>query len=341
MKAIIKLVTVIMVILMGCAGPKKGMVGPDKQEPWKALHLLGYYQDDSLVDLEKVIPGLTEKGINMLILEVDYHFQYVSHPELRQGDEQITLQGAKRFTDFCKKHDIRLIIEFQSFGHQSWATETFPLLTKYPEFDITPGAFPNNEDIYCREWNPYNPKVHPIIFELIDELIDAFKVDAIHVGMDEVFLINNEHSVIRDKDPAEVYAKVVNDFYNHLVKRRGMEMLMWGDRLIDGNQYDYGEWESSLNGTAGAVDMIPHDIIICDWHYEIRETYPSIEMFIEKGFRVLPTSFRNVEACKKLIQHSQKVNGPNILGHLFTSWSRLEKPLEYPPLQKCINLVNN
>ncbi|MFO7888854.1 MAG: family 20 glycosylhydrolase [bacterium] len=341
MKTIIKLITCCMVIIMGCAAPKKGMVGPNKQEPWRALHLLGYYQDENLADFEKTIPGLAEKGINVLVLEVDYHFQYASHPELRQEDKQITVQGAKRFADFCRKHDIRLVIEFQCFGHQSWAEETYPLLIQYPEFDVTPDAFPNNENIYCREWNPYNPKVHKIIFELIDELIDAFSADAIHVGMDEVFLINNENSVIKDKDPAEVYAKVVNDFYHHLVEKREVEMLMWGDRLIDGNQYDYGEWESSLNGTAGAVDMIPNDIIICDWHYEIRETYPSIEMFIEKGFRVLPTSFRDVEACTRLIKYSQKFNNPKVLGHLFTSWSRLEEPLEYPPLKKCIRLVNN
>jgi len=341
MKTIVKIITSCMFILISCAGPKKGMVGPDKQQSWRAMHLIGYNQNRSLEDFKKIIPALAEKGINVFILEVDYHFQYVSHPELRQGDKQITEQGAKRFTSLCRKYDIRVIPEFQCFGHQSWKEETFPLLTCYPEFDITPGVFPENKDIYCREWNPLHPGVHKIIFDLIDELIEAFNADAVHVGMDEVFLINNEHSVIKDKDPANIFAKAVNDFYHHLVEEKGVEMLMWGDRLINGNQYDYGEWESSVNGTAGAIDKIPRDIIICDWHYEIRDTYPSIEMFIKKGFRIIPASFRNVEACKKLINYSQKIDNPKILGHMFTSWSRLEKPLEYPPLKKCISLLDN
>jgi hypothetical protein len=51
---------------------------------------------------------------------------------------------------------------------------------------------------------------------------------------------------------------------------------MWGDRLIDGKKYDFGEWEASTNGTAAAIDLIPKDIIVCPWHYELRDNYPSI-----------------------------------------------------------------
>ena len=47
---------------------------------------------------------------------------------------------------------------------------------------------------------------------------------------------------------------------------------------------------SSKNGTASAVDSIPKDIIICDWHYEKRADYPSLRYFQDKGFRVWPAS---------------------------------------------------
>jgi hypothetical protein len=107
---------------------------------------------------------------------------------------------------------------------------------------------------------------------------------------------------------------------------------MWGDRLIDGRRYDFGEWEASMNGTAGAVDHIPKDIIVCPWHYETRFRYPSIPMFLEKGFRVLPTSFKNVEAMRALIADSRKHAVPNLLGHLFTTWSRIDELPAYPPM---------
>ena len=75
-------------------------------------------------------------------------------------------------------------------------------------------------------------------------------------------------------------------------------MLMWGDRLIDANVMKYGKWEASENGTAPAIDLIPKDIIICDWHYEQRTDYPSVRYFQEKGFRVWPAGWNNVEATQ-------------------------------------------
>jgi hypothetical protein len=252
---------------------------------------------------------------------------------VRCGERPITRQGARRLVKAAGRHGIRIVPEFQSFGHQSWAKDTFTLLTRYPELDSTPGAFPRNEGIYCREWDPMNPRVYQIVYALVDEIIDAFDADAVHVGMDEIFLIGNEASPsTRGKDPAEVYAKAVNDMHRHITGQRGRTMLMWGDRLIDAGRHDYGEWESSKNGTWPAIDRIPKDIVICDWHYETRESYPSVPMFLEKGFRVLPTSWKDVAASKALIEYSLGVGKPGVLGHLFTSWSKLDTPAEWPPL---------
>ena len=83
------------------------------QEPWYALHCLNYNTDSDLQELAEVIPALVDRGINTLILEVDYHFRYRSHPELRQGDEQITRYGAWRFVRTSRRHGVRLIPEFQ------------------------------------------------------------------------------------------------------------------------------------------------------------------------------------------------------------------------------------
>ena len=129
-----------------------------------------------------------------------------------------------------------------------------------------------------------------------NEIIDAFQPKAFHVGMDEVFLLHSDHARSTKKlDPADVFAKVVNDVYGHIVAKRGLTMLMWADRLIDGNQFNMGEWEASKVGTAPAIDKIPKDIILCPWHYEMREKYESVPMFMSKGFRVLPASWKNAQ----------------------------------------------
>ena len=246
-------------------------------------------------------------GINCLILEVNYGFEFQSHPELRHGKRTITKDGAKRFLAACRENGIELVPQFMCLGHQSWAKNTHPLLTKYPELDLTPGAFPNNKGIYCREWDPMNPKTNEIVFALIDELIDAFEAKAFHVGMDEVFLLSSEHAPsTKDLDPADVFAKVVNDLHGHIVKKRGLTMLMWADRLIDGDQFNMGEWEASKVGTAPAVDKIPKDIILCPWHYEPRPAYESLPMFMEKGFRILPASWKNTDATLALIRYARE-----------------------------------
>lgn len=311
------------------------------QEPWRGLHVIVFNNDNDLEILGRQIAKLAELGVNVLVLEVNYNFEFLSHPELRVGENVITAAGAERLATLCRKHGIRLIPEFQCVGHQSWKDHTFSLLTVYPKLDLTPGAFPENKGIYCREWDPLKPEVNEIVFPLLDEIIDAFNADALHVGMDEIFLIGSDQSPsTKGKDRAQVFAKAVNDLHRHLVKRRRVEMLMWADRLFDADAFHWGEWEASKVGTAGALDLIPKDIILCPWHYEKMPSYPSIPLFLEKGYRVLPASWRDLNASRALIEYSQKHESPRMLGHLFTTWGgRKDALAEYPPLVEGMKLL--
>jgi len=344
-RSIMKLVTCFSIVLLLCAAwtPAGASVGSKQSKPWRALHLLDYNNDSALDALGENLENLSKQGINVIILEVDYNFAFKSHPELRRGTNPITPSGAQRFAALCRKFNIRLIPEFQSLGHQSWKAETFPLLSVYPTFDLTPGAFPNNDGIYCREWDPLNPEVWRVIFQLMDEIIDAFRADAFHAGLDEVFLLGSELSPsTKGKDSGVVFAKAVTEIYVHLVRKRHVEMLMWADRLIDGKKYDLGEWEASTNGTAAAIDLIPKDIIVCPWHYELRGDYPSIPMFIGKGFRVLPAGWKDLQATKGLIEFSRLHADPKLLGHLFTTWGvKKDELVDFPPLVEGLRLLRD
>lgn len=286
---------------------------------WRGLHL-GLGHDAEVATLIGELPSLAELGVNLLIPEVNYQFAYASHPEL-QGEDPITLDAARRLSETCRELEIRLLPQFQCLGHQSWDTTTFPLLEVYPEFDETPGQFANNEGIYCRSWCPQHPKVNAVVFEVFDELLMAFEADALHVGLDEVFLIGSEHCPrCKGQDPAKLFTKAVNDYHSYL-SARNIEMWMWGDRLLDAEETGYGKWEAAANGTAPAIDMIPTDIVVCDWHYEVLDAYPSIGLFLEKGFRVLPGGWRNVEAVRLLLDEAlAHRENPRMLGYLCTTW---------------------
>lgn len=267
-----------------------------------------------------VAERLAPLGVNLIVLEINYRLAWKSHPELAQPGAWTHAQAGE-FAALCRSNHIRLIPLFNCLGHQSWAKQTAPLLAKYPEFDETPQIPPDNPGIYCRSWCPQHPKVNTVVFALLDELLEAFAADALHVGLDEVFLIGHEQCErCRGQDPAKLFARAVNDYHRHLVGERRVEMLMWGDRLLDDATMKYGEWEASRNGTAPAIELIPKDIIICDWHYEPRPEYPSVPFFQERGFRVLPSSWRNRDAALALLDYARAQNRGRVVGHLCTTW---------------------
>ncbi len=291
----------------------------EEKDSWRGVHVPAT-SGGQVEGLTRGIKDLAEAGINTIVVEINYGYEYASHPELRGGGGS-TARQIKRLVAECRKYQVRLIPQFQCLGHQSWDKTTYSLLTRYPQFDETPGKYPGNKGIYCRSWCPRHPEVNPIIFALMDELIDVFEADALHVGMDEVFLIGDEDCArCRGASKAELFTEAVKGYHDHLVGKRKIEMLMWGDRLIDAGKIRYGRWEASANGTAGAVDLIPKDIVICDWHYETRNAYESIPMFLEKGFRVWPGSWKNVEAARALVDYSRRFANPGVIGHLNTIW---------------------
>lgn len=293
------------------------------EQPWRAIHIMSPGRDGLPLLKRAIEEKMAPLGVNALILEVSYNFAFHSHPELGNGgNNALQAEDARDLAATCRRHGIRLVPLFNCLGHQSWARTTFPLLTKHPELDESPEIAKDNRGIYCRSWCALHPDVNKLVFPLIDELIDAFGADAIHVGMDEVFLIAHSSCPrCKGKDPAELFAKAVNDLHRHIAGERKVTMLMWADRLLDDRKLGYGKWEASANGTAPAIDTVPKDIILCDWHYETRKDgYPSVAYLQEKGFRVLPASWRNKDAALAMLREARAKATPRMLGHLCTTW---------------------
>lgn len=233
---------------------------------------------------------LGPNGINLLILRVDYNYAYTSYPNLRSEDP-LTMNDVKRLVQSARMQNIQLVPQINLLGHQSWAGQVSGLLGEYPEFDETPHIkmpgkyeWPNEDSLYCKSYCPLHPEVHEVVFNLVDEIMSAFEATAFHAGMDEVFYIGNEQcSRCAGKGKAELFAGEVKTIRDHLTEK-GQELWIWGDRLIDGKVTGLGMWEASENGTHPAIDLIPKDVVICDWHY--KEAAPTPAYFATKGFRV-------------------------------------------------------
>ena len=161
---------------------------------------------------------------------------------------------------------------------------------------------------------------------LVDEICDVFETDAFHAGMDEVFYIGESKCPrCGGKDKAELFAGEVKRIRDRL-HAKNRQLWIWGDRLIDGKVSGLGEWEASLNDTARAVDLIPKDVVICDWHYERADPTPAY--FALKGLNVVTCPWTNPKTASQQLQdmlrfraQSSSPMKPRFQGMMQTVWS--------------------
>jgi len=274
---------------------------------------------------------LAPAGLNLLILRVDWGYEYQSHPELR-GNNPLKKEDVKKLVDVCRKNNIRLMPQINLLGHQSWHSTVGKLLEVYPEFDETPKVqfpekyeWPNEDGLYCKSYCSRHPDVHKVVFALVDEIVEVFETDGFHAGLDEVFYIGHEQCPrCYGHDKAELFAAEVTRIRDHLAQA-GTELWMWGDRLIDGKTTGIGLWEGSYNNTHRAIDMIPKDVVICDWHYERPD--PTAVLFAAKGLNVVTCPWRTPEVAveqekmmRMFIQTATKDMKPRYQGMLQTVW---------------------
>jgi hypothetical protein len=282
---------------------------------------------------------LAPNGINTLVLRVDFNYEYESYPNLRDRDA-LSKDDVKKLVHTARKNDIRIIPQINLLGHQSWAGRVNNLLREYPEFDETPSVkmpenykWPNEDGLYCKSYCPLHPEVHEVVFALVDELMEVFKADAFHAGMDEVFYIGMDDCIrCKGKNKAELFAGEVKIIRDHLAANN-QELWIWGDRLLDGNTTGLGMWEASQNDTYAAIDMIPKDVVICDWHYERAE--PTAAYFALKGFRVIACPWSKAHVTRAQIEQIQMLRQTSnnrvkdrYLGVMQTVWSGTENFLD-------------
>lgn len=310
--------------LLGILLSTAAVCAPPLSLPVRGLYLGVPKPDEVPLMVQFIREALPKEGVNLLVLEFDYRFQYTTHPEVVDQDA-LSKADVKAIVSACREAGVRLIPLINLLGHQSWAEQTFGLLRAHPEFDETPGKYPNNKDIYCRSYCPLHPALHKVVFDLIDELADACEADAVHVGMDEVFILADPACPrCKSRNRAELFAQEVRTLHDHLAATH-REMWMWGDRFIDGSVTGVGEWEGSENGTAFAINMVPHDIVICDWHYD---SVPATAIrFAVEGFPVVYAPWRETDVAlgeldlvRSVRAHGDKTIAPRMLGVLQTTW---------------------
>ena len=287
---------------------------------------------DELDDVIKFIDEyLAPRGFNMIVMQIRYRYQFKKHPEV-WGYDPLSFDDAKRLLAVCRKNNIKLVPKMNLIGHQSGFpneptdgilhghNEVLPdikdgLLRAYPDFDEQCGT---REILYSRSICLSSRGARTIVCELIDELMDVFEADMIHIGCDEVFNAGLCPECSK-RSRAELISSWINSLNEH-IKKRGARTLIWGDRLLSVKDTGYNRWEASDDGSDSAIDMLSKDIIVCDWHYDKYEKYPSVEAFANKGFEMMVSPWRDKNNLEAFLEYAKNHDKGHINGLLMTTW---------------------
>ena len=304
--------------------------------PWKTKGIVltaPMIRDVELVArfIEEYLAG----KVNLIVMQTRYRYQFRSHPECI-GGEPLSYENVKALVRAARNANIRMIPKMNLLGHQSGLhnvptdgilhgglgcvpTEPDGLLRAYPEFDETPEL---RDVYYSRHLCPSHPKILPIVLDMVDELMDVYEADGIHIGCDEGLTVC-KCPRCRDRDPGDVFGGWVESIGQH-VRAGGGELMLWADRFLDDKLVHYGEWGSSANGTHRAIDIVSKSTVMCDWHYESRaefgNAYPSVDLFGEKGFEMFISPWNELQPAKDFIAYAKAHDRGHIRGVLATTW---------------------
>ena len=302
--------------------------------PIRALQLYRPTEENVDEAIRFVREVVAPAGITHITVTLYYGFDYPSHPDIVERNyPYTTVSVAKKFAAACKELGIVVVPEIDVPGHQSLIyRDSLPdpkgMIRVYPDMEEPWGEGHSTRSVCTR-----HPRLRPILYDMVDDLLEAFDTKVIHTGFDECMDIG-KCDRCRGIPEYQLYADLVNDLNRH-VRSRGAEMWIWGDRLLDASQIasPNAGYETSFNNTARAVDLISKDIVICDWHYNYQPYgYLSIAYLISKGFKVLPAAFNSLAGVEQLAHAANAMRHTDgMLGTFLTTWSFLDEFMD------CVN----
>lgn len=271
---------------------------------WRAWHV-GSPTKAELPAAYNWVSTLAKLKYNQVLFEVNDVFPYESHPEIASPNAP-SKQELRDLVDYCRALGLEVIPQVQVYGHFNW------VLNKPGWQDLAEQP----ADEASARWGLWNanirdPRYYPLVFDLYTEVIDVFRPTVFHIGHDEItFRPIGVHRDTRNTSPADLLAEEVTKLHDWLAER-GLVTMMWGDQLV---AEQHG---GPPHNTWTAVDKLPKDIIINDWHYSPWDDFPSVAFLKEHGYKVLASGWWDP---LNIMNFSDVAIREGILGFSGTSW---------------------
>lgn len=288
---------------------------------FRAVHLC-WFPETRPEQIERAIRLAALFKFNYAIVEPWGTYKSRKNPWFSWPDAPLDRAAVKRLVAIGRDLGITLIPQLNCYGHASYSRGSSK---KHSTLDFNPQYEPLFEPggwVWCI----MNPETQRVLREIIAEMHEDFgNPPYFHIGCDEAFGAQSCPLCVKGSH-AEQMLNHLNGLSDFL-KSRGARAMMWHDMLLDKadprwkNFVKFGSKE-----TAGILDRLSRDIIICDWQYSYdnmnkkHTDWPTISHFAEKGLSVAGCPWMNCQDMMPMAQHIINKGG---FGLVETTWHRL------------------
>ena len=205
------------------------------------LYDVGRDQGGKEAFYEQMIQRLVDYGYNMLVLNLEYRFQFPSHPEVAMPDS-LTPETVRRLDVYAKERGIELVPFMNCAGH----CNGIGLTEKYN----TLCADDSNSTKAVEQLRINLPEAEALMLDLYEDLYVSFSSKYFHIGGDEIRHLNVLYPNLEPKERIREAIRYLNKMCAH-VKAQGRIPMIWGDMLLK-----YPE----------LIEQVDQEAIICDWN---------------------------------------------------------------------------
>jgi len=235
-----------------------------------------------------------------------------------RADIAMTRDEVSGLVRLAKRHGLEVIPEIKSWGHANWLWQNKNYYWQdWRKKPALAALFEPDGWTFCTR----NPAIYDVLFPVYDEMLAVFDYPRYcHISLDEAW----SHATCpkcKTQDAGLLAARHITKLRDYL-KRKGVTAMMWGDMFLPA-----GHWKgySSCNGKPPhnchvAVDRLPKDVIVTDWHYAAHEAFPSLDYFHKHGFKTIaaPAVYHH----GNLVNFAREAKKAGSLGMLVTTWFR-------------------
>ena len=320
--------TLIQLLAADAHGP---VIRPVIIHDWPTLSLRGvhlFYGKNALPFQKKLIDRVLSRfKMNALFIQAE-QAKWDADPQVAPDWGGTKTDLAAEAT-FARAHGMTLYPLIQGYGHMEWLFSR-DRNRAFAEDPQTP---------YAVDFT--NPAAVSYLTKFVDEADSALGAPGFHVGLDEIDMRGRFPYRSAPRTAPDLIVSAAKYWHDHL-KARGKEMWMWADMALNHDDVapSWGSNKSAADAAAIRAGL-PKDIVMVDWQYSPRDSYPSLKRLKDAGFtQLVAATWFDAEGNQNF---SKAAAAMGARGAMITTWAGYESKedvLNGPERRQFVAMVN-